>query len=141
MAMQNQDDVAQVLRSFELKLLQYSGYGIVLDQDIYGYPIESEWHYRFLPGAGLVRDNKSPVSGRTLLALHQEKKLDSQNLKEAKYLMRGIIDELLPGKSLTSRDVLAAIMRYRNALGGCRIMDDSTATAGNRRIFPLFFIA
>ncbi len=32
-------------------------------------------------------------------------------------------------------------IQHAHKLGGCRIMDDSTATLGNRRIFPFFFVA
>ena len=112
-AMQSADEVAQILRFFELKLLEYSGYGIVLDRDKNGAPIQSDVFYRFLPGIGLAPDAKSGLSGQTLLAFHQGLKLDRQQHKQILYVMRAVIDDLLGGKTLKSREVLAAVLRYR----------------------------
>jgi DNA repair protein RecO (recombination protein O) len=112
-AMQSTEDVAEILRYFELNLLNYCGYGIVLDQDKNGIAIQPDICYRFIAGVGLVQDAKSDLSGQTLLALHQGQRLSRQHLKQAKQLMRGIIDQLLGNKPLKSREVLAAILRYR----------------------------
>ncbi len=112
-AMQATEEVAEILRYFELNLLECCGYGIILDQDKDGAPIRPDACYRFIASVGLVQDSKSSLSGRTLLALHQRRTLNQQHLKQAKLLMRGIIDDLLGSKQLKSREVLAAILRYR----------------------------
>ncbi|WP_198245068.1 DNA repair protein RecO [methane-oxidizing endosymbiont of Gigantopelta aegis] len=111
--LQSAENVASVLRYFELDLLRCAGYGVSLDQDKHSASIKADMRYRFVEGEGFVADTNGRVSGATLLALYRREALDSLKLQEAKALMREVIDDLLAGKVLKSRAVLTSIMRYR----------------------------
>ena len=102
-------DPAPVLRLFEKRLLQAVGYALELEREaVSGAAIEPEGRYRYTTDAGPERwSSDSPsgvcVSGSTLLALAREQLADRRVLKEAKHLMRTIIDEHCGGRALASR--------------------------------------
>ena len=111
----------QVLRNFEIKLLQCLGYGLVLDQEAGGGgqagKIRSEASYDFQLETGpvvYVSEQQEifgiKVSGKTLLALAnnrlEECADDVEIYKEAKQLLRFVLDRYLGNKPLLSRQLL-----------------------------------
>ena len=104
------DDPEPVLRIFEKRLLQAVGYALELEREANsGVAIDPEGRYRYTMDSGPERwsDGTRPgvcVSGSTLLALAREEELaDRRALREAKHLMRSLIDEHCGGRVLASR--------------------------------------
>lgn len=106
------ENVEQVLRYFELELLQAIGYECSLAIDSRGDAVQSMLRYRFIAGVGLVADGKGCLSGDTLSALASRLPLNSKALLEAKLLLRQMLDEQLQGRPLKSREVLAKMIKY-----------------------------
>ena len=102
-------DSEPILRVFEKRLLEATGYALELRREASsGLAIEPEGRYRYAPDSGPERwtSGTSPgvcVSGSPLLALAREQITDRRALKEAKHLMRSIIDEHCGGRVLASR--------------------------------------
>ena len=108
----NSTDVEQVLRNFELNLIELIGYGIQLTIDVSTETqVQSLKKYCFLGETGMIEDVKGYVTGSTLFAMEARESLSEQALYEAKQLMRRIIDFQLQGKELKSRAVLAKIIK------------------------------
>ncbi len=108
----------RVLRIFEKHLLKSLGYGLILDHEVVsGTPIDETLQYFYRPDSGpLVEksaDNSGSiaVSGRTLLALHQEKNWSEDIAKEAKLLFRAVLDTHLGEKPLGSRGLYKAYLQ------------------------------
>ena len=105
----HENDPEPILRIFEKRLLEAVGYALELECEAdSGTAIDPEGLYRYTTDAGPKHwtSNASPgvcVSGSTLLALAREQINDPRSLKEAKHLMRAIIDEYCGGRTLTSR--------------------------------------
>ncbi len=105
-------DTEQILRFFELNLIEYIGYGFQLSLDVKTESIvQSAGKYFCDCESGMLSSAKGYVSGKTLLALEARKPLDKKELYEAKRLMRCIIDFHLQGRHLKSRAVLAKIIK------------------------------
>jgi DNA repair protein RecO (recombination protein O) len=104
-------DIEQVLRFFELNLMENIGYGIELNRDVYNNTVvKASENYLFNAELGMIESAKGFVSGETLLRLSTREALDKKALYEAKKLMRMMIDFHLQGKQLKSRAVLAKII-------------------------------
>ena len=106
----NEDDPESVLRIFEKRLLEAMGYALELEREAdSGLAIEPARRYRYVMDTGPTRwrsDDASPgtcVHGSTLLALAEERIIGRCTLREAKRLMRSIIDEHCGGRGLISR--------------------------------------
>ena len=99
------------LRLFEKSLLQELGYGLQLERDVSGAPIEAGQGYRYDVESGPTRidatapDLDSPwiVRGATLLALARHDLTEPSALAESKALMRALIHHYLAGRELTTR--------------------------------------
>lgn len=105
-------EIEEILRFFELDLIEYLGYGIRLDYDAHTHSaIKRESRYCFSAEIGMVESLDGYISGDTLLALKERKSLSNQALYEAKQLMRRVINFQLQGKVLKSRLVLAKIIK------------------------------
>ncbi len=98
------------LRCFERALLQELGYGLTLEHDATGAPIEAESLYCYEIEHGPVK-LRSPTSaallvrGKTLIDLAQDDYSDARSLAEAKPLMRTLIAHYTGGKELESRKI------------------------------------
>jgi DNA repair protein RecO (recombination protein O) len=118
------DDLPEqiVLRYYEKILLQSIGYGVVLDHDVITGEAISEgkcYCYEFDSGpSGVTEKAKSGfmISGKTLLGLHDETLSDNENIKEAKILLRTILNLYLGDKPLASRELYQAYMQNKNAV-------------------------
>jgi DNA repair protein RecO (recombination protein O) len=108
----NSDNIEEILRFFELNLMEYVGYGIQLTTDSQTEAAVEEFKkYLYRGGTGMLESSKGYICGRNLLAMEARKSLDKQALYEAKQLMRQVIDFHLQNKELKSRAVLTQIIR------------------------------
>ena len=104
-------DPEPVLRIFEMRLLQAAGYALELERETRsGLAIEPDARYRYTTDAGPEPWSSGTgaavcVSGSTLLALAREDLADRRALKEAKQLLRSIIDEHCGGRAFASRSL------------------------------------
>jgi DNA repair protein RecO (recombination protein O) len=103
-------DPAPTLRRFELRLLEELGYALVLDRDAERQrPLRPQARYRYDPDRGPVESPADApgfsVAGRTLLALAGGEALDATQAREAKELMRRVLDRHLGGRPLKSREL------------------------------------
>ena len=98
------------LRCFERALLQELGYGLMLEHDATGAPIDANGYYAYEIEHGptrLARPGSSALSicGKTLIDLANEDFSDPRSLVEAKQLMRALIAHYTGGKSLETRKI------------------------------------
>ena len=97
------------LRCFELLLLEYLGYGLVLDVEYEsGNTIDLQKKYKYLHGYGLSpfesqSENRDVYVGADLLAIQDQRFDDIHIEKVARRLIRSAIDYQLDGKVLNSR--------------------------------------
>lgn len=102
------DDPRVTLRVFEKRLLEYLGYGLQLQRDSEGAPIDADRRYRYMIEVGPMPMQASgphhvEVSGATLLALVAERFDNQQCARESKALMRFILNYYLGAQPLHSR--------------------------------------
>lgn len=98
------------LRRFEKILLQELGYGLTLDVDQSGRPVEPDalYTYEIEHGPQLLEYAAPGIqvySGRSLLDLAAENFSKSRSLSEAKLLMRSLMAHYLGGIELESRKI------------------------------------
>jgi len=98
------------LRRFERALLQELGYGLTLEHDAEGAPLDAATHYAYEIERGPVRLQRSgnsalSVSGKTLIDLARDDFSDPRSLAEAKQLMRALITHYTGGKGLETRKI------------------------------------
>jgi len=109
-------DPEPALRRFEYQLLAEVGYGLNLDQDvlndvpldpaaIYEYRLEQGPVPAALGGAGLT------LSGSELLAIGRGEFSSPAILRLAKKLFRAVLAHYLDGRTLKTREVMAAMRR------------------------------
>ncbi|MDP1654162.1 MAG: DNA repair protein RecO [Rhodocyclaceae bacterium] len=100
---------AAELRRFEKTLLKELGYGLVLDRDAGGRPIEADAHYHYQIERGALPADDSadglPLAGKTLLDLAADNYSDQRSLAEGKQLMRYLLSHYLAGQKLQTRRV------------------------------------
>lgn len=107
-ALERGADMQSTLRGYEVALLEEIGYGLRLDEDAEGQPINADqvYLYRLEEGAVPVAlGGRDGIRGATLLALQQRQFSDDSQLREAKRLMRGVLKHYLSGRSLKSREL------------------------------------
>lgn len=102
----------RILRSFEVRLLEHTGYGLQLQQEAdRDAAIRADLRYRYTPGLGAQVQADGAFSGETLIALRSGK-LDTDLVrKEAKRLLRSVLDYHLPGRPLKSRQLFAQLLK------------------------------
>ncbi len=106
------NEIEQILRFFELNLIEHIGYGIQLNRDAHNNTaIKSMAKYLFIGEVGMVESPEGYIYGSTLLSMDAREPLNKHALYEAKQLMRRVIDFQLQGKKLKSRAVLAKIIQ------------------------------
>ena len=102
------DDVEPVLRRFEVDLLMRLGIGLSLTHDAAGDPIDPGQRYGYDVPVGAVpavSGMAETVSGSTLLGLH-DNSLDGDGARrEARLLMRRVLNYHLDGRPLKSREL------------------------------------
>lgn len=111
-----QQDIAVVLRRFEMELLRLLGYALNLDHDTetgIALDPDSQYEYRLEQGPVQVvsRDGPMVFTGAELIAVAREEFSDATTLKLASRLLRHVIAWHLDGKELKSRKVLKELRR------------------------------
>jgi DNA repair protein RecO (recombination protein O) len=109
-----------VLRVFEKRLLEETGYGLVLEHEAESTAaIDPAARYRYLADRGPVpytpQGEGVVVQGETLRALANEAVTSETQLHEAKQLLRALLARQLGDRPLASRELLRAA-RPRHAL-------------------------
>jgi len=106
------EEIEQILRFFELNLIEHIGYGfqLTIDAKTDASVCPAEKYYCDSE-TGMLASVNGYVSGETLFTLEARAHLNEQALYEAKQLMRRVIDFQLQGKQLKSRAVLAKIIK------------------------------
>lgn len=98
------------IRCFERAFLQELGYGLSLECDISGRPVDATGYYVYEIERGPLRlqeagDSALSVSGKTLMDLAAGDFSDPKSLLEAKRLMRALITHYSDGKGLETRKI------------------------------------
>lgn len=96
------------LRRFEIRMLSTLGLGMTLEQDSGGQAISIDRSYTYEVDCGAAPTavgSPGSISGRTLVALQSGTFDDAATLKQARELMRRIIDYHLGGRPLRSREL------------------------------------
>lgn len=97
------------LRFFELALLDEIGYGLSLEYDSQGGRVMPERSYRYEieVGACEVKDEfqSDLIKGSTLLGLSRRYLGNAEELRQAKHLLRKVINYRLQGRTLKSREM------------------------------------
>lgn len=102
------DDVEPVLRRFEVGLLFHLGIGLELQRDAAGNPIDPAQRYGYDVAAGPVPATTGMAdtfSGSTLLAIRDNRLDDDGARREARLLLRRILNHHLDGRPLKSREL------------------------------------
>lgn len=114
--LQQSDNNEQVLRSFEKHLLESLGYGLNLETEVVNQqPIAADLYYCYRQGQGLLpceASRQDAILGENLLSFAADKPLSTVALKQIKRLTREVIDELLEGRPLQSRQLFKQMQHY-----------------------------
>ena len=102
------------LRQFEKKLLNAIGYAVLLDYDaVTEQAISADMHYHYRPQQGAtitaLSEQVNVYSGNMLINLNNNQLSDKNELRQAKRLMRSLIDYHLGGKIIKSRELFGKI--------------------------------
>lgn len=105
--------IEMTLRRFEKQLLDALGFGLQLDCEADSdQPLAAEGYYHYDVERGPVPIGPEAtgirVRGATLLALGLDETLSAEALREAKRLMRHVLNHHLDGRPLTSRKLFEA---------------------------------
>jgi DNA repair protein RecO (recombination protein O) len=104
--------IETALRVFEFNLMEDVGYGVQLDYDLQNEKlVDAKKKYLFNNNEGMVEHLYGQFSGSALLAMQQRRFEDPCVLREAKVLMRMVIDSHLQGRQLKSRAVINNIIK------------------------------
>ena len=109
-ALAEDEDQETVLRQFEIRLLDELGYGLALDVEAGGGgAVVADGIYALDPGYGVrraaVNDAGQTLSGATLLALSKGMPLSPPQIREARALLRRVLEPHLGGRPLKSREL------------------------------------
>ncbi len=105
-------DSANILRRFELRLLQQLGYAVPLTHNIKDEAVLADAQYFYVPEMGPVslqhdyQENGVQLSGKTLLDMDKDDYADVQTQQQSKQLMRLLISHYLGDKPLHTRQLL-----------------------------------
>ncbi|MGB9428363.1 MAG: DNA repair protein RecO [Gammaproteobacteria bacterium] len=108
---------APALRVFEKHLLAALGYGLNLERDAAsGLPVQANILYRYEPEQGPVGvvaadDFGIHISGGSLMALAAENLQHPEQLRETRQLLQAVLDRLLGGRPLKTREVMRAFSK------------------------------
>jgi DNA repair protein RecO (recombination protein O) len=112
------DEIAVVLRRFEVRLMRELGYGLRLEEESHNHaPIEARHRYWYAVDRGAMRVDSSlgtsrtdadalELSGKTLIDMADDDYRDPVTLAESKMLMRHLITRMLGDKILYSRQLM-----------------------------------
>ncbi len=117
-ALAKHDDVAAILRHFEIELLRLLGYALALDTEAGSdRALAPDAHYEFRPDAGAVRvertDGPQVYAGVVLNAIARQEFDDAETLRAAGRLLKNVLHYHLDGRELKTRKVLIDLHRGR----------------------------
>jgi DNA repair protein RecO (recombination protein O) len=116
-ALAQEPNIEAILRRFETRLLKELGYAMVLDRDaLTGEAIDPSGRYTYLPERGPVplsedKGEEPVLFGKTLLDMAQDRYDDPQTQQQSKALMRVLINRLLGGQPLHTRQLLKELQQ------------------------------
>lgn len=116
-ALARDNHTAPPLRIFEKRLLTALGYGLSLDRQAGSQqPVKVDAEYRYDLDAGPVpaargQSNGLHISGRALLALHNEELDDAEDLRAVRRLLRAALERHLDGRPLKTSGVMRAMSK------------------------------
>jgi DNA repair protein RecO (recombination protein O) len=111
------DSPERTLRRFEVSLLTEIGYGLVVDRDVINQrPLAVDQHYEYVIDRGPVPvdpgyEGSLVFSGAALCAIASGELDEPSHLRDAKRLLRPLLNWALGGKELKTRAVLASMQR------------------------------
>lgn len=103
------------LRRFEIALLKELGFALMFDRESHThYPIEEKSTYCFYPDSGFIKKTTSKsveraFLGQDLLAISRDNYALPSTRRTAKLIMREMVDYLLNGKVLQSRELFLGV--------------------------------
>ena len=108
-----------ILRLFEKQLLSELGYGLVLDHDAAGAPVDPRARYIFIVERGAVLAGSREASahaavelrGKTLLDMAGDDYTDAVTAQQSKQLMRYVINHHLNGVDLNTRQLIRELQQ------------------------------
>ena len=112
---ENEKPFENLLRLFEVKLLELTGQGLLLDREAdHETEIQPDAVYRYdvelgPAQVGQAHNAWNVVQGTTLIALQTPLTMKSEHVGATKKFMRGVIDIHLGNRSLRSREILQFI--------------------------------
>ncbi|MCG7548270.1 DNA repair protein RecO C-terminal domain-containing protein [Pseudoalteromonas sp. Of7M-16] len=103
----NSEQIEEILRTYEFKLLYELGVGVEFDYDAFGTPIDEGSYYQFVREVGFCpsEDIHRSFSGKTLLAIAHGDYGSVVSRRQAKALSRYLLKPLLGNKPLKSREL------------------------------------
>lgn len=117
-ALAGQGSIEFRLRQFELELLEHLGYGLdLLNDALSREPLDKARQYVFHPDQGAIpagddaRNHELAFTGAELLAIAQLAESDAAALRNAKRLLRCVLDHHLGHRPLQTRRIAAAMQR------------------------------
>jgi DNA repair protein RecO (recombination protein O) len=105
--------VAETLRLFELALIHALGYGLTLDRDVGGEPLEPDRSYAFDLEGGFRRVDGGVAEGypgRALIALRERRLAEEESLRAAQHLLGRVLRAHLGERPVRTRMVLQDIV-------------------------------
>ena len=103
-----EDDPEPALRRFEVGLLAELGYGLVLEREAETQAaLDPAGRYDYIIERGPVTAPTGEVGGSTLLKLADGQALAGDERREARRLLRRVLDHYLGGRPLKSRELFA----------------------------------
>lgn len=108
-----------VLRVFEKRLLQELGYGLILECDQAGTPIDPSMYYVYAPEQGpraASERETGAVRGETLIALARDELTEPRTLQEAKQLLRAMLAPHMGDRPLRTRELFRTIKHFSDGL-------------------------
>lgn len=114
---------SRALRLFEKRLLDELGWGLSLESDASGRPIDAGGSYRYRVDGGAERldgvaEGSLVFSGASLVSLAREELGDDRSLADARRLLKAALDQCLDGRPLRTREVMNAMRARGGAQGG-----------------------
>lgn len=101
-----------VLRGIEMDLLYLAGHPLQLDRTEQG-KVEPGLRYRYHPGAGPTElpegSEADGISGQTLLTLQARQEMDGQMRREARRLMRQVLDYYTAPNVIRTRGIMQVL--------------------------------
>lgn len=111
--------LADSLRSFELDLLDELGYAPDLTRDANGAAIDPNGRYRWLHEQGFVPLTASEgIPGSAVMALASRQWLDAEQRRQARQVLRAVLQPLLGDKPLQTPALLRRLRQFGSGTPG-----------------------